>query len=262
MKSTLYAGCSLTAGFGFDKLKHDPSLWVNILHQEHPKLQLTELINVGITGASNYTIFKTVFDHICIRDDLAFVIVQWTSVPRYNLNLAIETYDTSKIFIPNLSHQTITHHERTYTGSYLKKIQNNFLSLLNDHYEILDLLRYVNWINTICKWKGIKVFHINGLCPWDPNYFTKLHDVTPDRYTPYTKSLLNTETREDTEIFILYERVHQDYASVGGIQPHTWLNLYESLRSQQIDTNNDNIHPGSKSNQIFSKLLASTLDNL
>jgi hypothetical protein len=262
MSSTLYAGCSLTAGYGFDGGKNDPALWVNILHQTFDKLQQTKLINVGIAGASNFTIFKTVFDYICKQDDLQFVFVEWTSVPRYNLNPALETYHTSIMFIPDLSQGTLRSHNVTYDGNYLQGIQDRFLSLLNDHYEIVDLLRYVNWINTMCNLKNIKVFHVNGICPWDKNYFKRLSNTKPSQLTDYTQHLLQVTTRDDKEIFEIYNKMHQDYDDVGGIQTQTWLNLYQPLTSLAVDTNNDNQHPGVESHQKFAKLLETTLDSV
>jgi len=260
--STLYAGCSLTSGFGFDGLQNDPALWVNMLHQTFDKLQQTKLINAGIAGASNFTIFKTVFDYICKQDDLRFVFVEWTSVPRYNLNIGLETYSTSILFTPNFSHNAICSHGVTYDGDYLQGIQDRFLSLLNDHDEIVDLLHYVNWINTMCDLKNIKVFHVNGICPWDKSYFKRLSNVKPSQLTDYTQHLLQVTTRDDKEIFKIYNNMHQNYDDVGGIQQQTWLNLYQSLHSLAVDTNNDDQHPGAESHQKFVKLLKTTLDSV
>jgi hypothetical protein len=40
-----------------------------------------------------------------------------------------------------------------------------------------------------------------------------------------------------------------------------WLNLYSSMQANKIDVNNDNVHPGIKSNNLYFELFSSLLTN-
>jgi hypothetical protein len=122
------------------------------------------------------------------------------------------------------------------------------------HLEILNLLYYVNSITNLAKLTNTEVFFINGLGPWDDNYFNQLTNVLPNSYTEFTKKLLNIENRDDKQIFALYEKIHNEYTEAGGIQSEYWINLYQSMKSTIVDYNNDDLHPGVQSNQNYSKL--------
>lgn len=94
-------------------------------------------------------------------------------------------------------------------------------------------------------------------------FFIKKENVLPYDYTYYTKKILNIANRDDDEIYALYNKIHSEYNSIGGIQESRWLNLYNSLGKNKIDVNSDRIHPGYESNQKYFKFLSQALlDNL
>jgi len=67
---------------------------------------------------------------------------------------------------------------------------------------------------------------------------------------------LQSDQRNDGESLEIYEMIHDCYNELGGIQENHWLNLYEPLRSKQVDiVLPDEPHPGYKSQQIFTDLL-------
>jgi hypothetical protein len=119
-------------------------------------------------------------------------------------------------------------------------------------------------VNVILKSAALtntQVFFVNGICPWDQDFFTIKNSVLPDQYTPYTQKILNTNNRDDQEIFALYEKMHQRFHAVGGIQHAHWLNLYDSMYQAQIDYNDDGLHPGYNSNNLYFDFLSSALES-
>ena len=268
MNITLFTGCSYTAGSGFELEKTDPGLWVNLLHKNAEVLQNTKLVNCGVSGASNDQIFIDTIEHI-LKYHTKFVFVEWTSYPRHLFNVGLETYATRVNFIPNCSieldntNQQLELNEITYTKKYLEELRDRVVTLNHPYYEISKIVSYVNILINLCKLKKCSIFFINGLCDWDQDFFIKKENVLPYDYTDYTKKILNIDNRDDDEIYALYNKIHSEYDSIGGIQESHWLNLYNSLRKNRIDVNSDNVHPGYKSNQKYFKFLSQALlDNL
>jgi hypothetical protein len=111
----------------------------------------------------------------------------------------------------------------------------------------------------LSKLTNTKVFFINGLCPWDHDFFNKKESVLPSEYTAYTQKMLNTSNRDDGEVFQLYNIMHDNFINSGGIHESLWLNLYNSMLAHKIDVNNDNAHPGIKSNNLYFELFSNLL---
>jgi hypothetical protein len=264
MDITLFTGCSYTAGAGFKLEKNDPGLWVNLLHKNVKLLQNTELVNCGGGGVSNDQIFTESVKHI-LKYDTKFVFIEWTSYPRHAFNLGLETYETKLVFIPNCPieldnpDQQLALNEITYTKKYLEELRDRVVTLNHPHYEISKIVSYVNILTTLCKLKKCSIFFINGLCHWDQDFFIKKENALPYDYTNYTKKILNVDNRDDDEIYTLYDKMHNNYNSMGGIQESHWLNLYNSLRKNRIDVNSDGLHPGYKSNQKYFEFLSQAL---
>lgn len=255
---TCFVGCSYTAGSGFKQEKFDPDFWPVLLHNNVSELTATEYVNLGIGGASNETIFSTAINAI-LDFNPKYIIVQWSSYPRAQLLLGLETYPATQLFSWDAELLDHNLHAVSYSSEYLTNIRNRFLSLEHPHNQIKNIVCYTNTLIKLADKVRSKIFFVNGLCDWDHNYFNKLENVLPDRYTEYTKKILDTETRNDNEIFTLYNLIHNDYQTLGGIHENLWLNLYNSLRHNQIDTNSDNRHPGKNSNQIFYNFLSQSL---
>lgn len=262
MSITLFAGCSYTAGVGFELEKNDPKLWVNLLYNKTDYLKQTTLLNVSKGGRSNAGIFQDAVWAI-LNHDVKYAFVAWTNCVRYEVSVGLECYATQVYFIPGQVQVDRNVNNDLYPASYLQNINDRLTTLAHPHYEIVNLAYYVNSLTRICDMKKCKLFFINALCDWDENYFIKKQNTMPEDYTNYTKQLLSIKTRDDEEIVKLYEKMHNEYSQAGGICTDKWLNLYDSLRSNLIDTNNDNLHPGLQSNlnyfKQFSKALQSKL---
>ena len=94
------------------------------------------------------------------------------------------------------------------------------------------------------------------MTPWPKDYFTKKEFTLPSELSEFERRILNVDTRDDEEIIKLYNKIHNDYQSYGGIHEEYWLNLYDSLRSLQIDdASSTDQHPGLLSQDVFVKKL-------
>ena len=259
MSHTVFAGCSYTAGSGFELEKTEPALWVNQLHDKF--FSHTNKLNISQAGRSNAGIFQDTIRAL-VDYSVDYAIVEWTSTPRYELELGFELYTTRQVFIPRTQCRPINTHSINYSSDYLSEIRDRFTTLAHDCYEILNLVEYVNTILKVSKLTNTQVFFVNGLCSWDHNFFVKKTDCLPDQYTKYTQKLLNSNTRDDDEVFQLYHKMHDNFDSAGNINQEHWLNLYDSMRNQRIDVNQDKLHPGIQSNNLYVEQFSKRLEQL
>lgn len=276
IKKIIFSGCSYTAGNGWTdtdpeesakiETKDCPHLWVNLCHTHLNSLKNLELINLGQGGASNTDIFtitmRAMSEH---GHNIDTIICQWTSMPRYNWNVGFELWDTSE----NIPHPDAKHRKHDvnlnrgdhWTRDYINDLTDRLRVLHHLHWEILKVVDYSHVIHSLAHKLGIaNVYFINGLCPWDQDYFTRLENVFPEQYTEFTKTqILNINNRDDQEIHALYKLAHDQYQQKGGIKPQAWINLYQSFHNLRIDHNHDGQHPGIQSNLVYYRLLQSRL---
>jgi hypothetical protein len=277
MKKIVFAGCSFTAGHGWDDIdpitssqieaKDYPGLWVNLCQKNIDRFQELELENLGVGGASNTEIFENVTRFMSKHSkDIDTIFCQWTAAPRYNFNVGFELWNTTEHFnlASMLSHDVNLNQGKSYSREYIKDLVNRLLVMHHIHWEILKIVDYTNIITRLANLLNIKnIFFINGLCPWDNNYFVELSNVDPESYTPFTKKeILNIETRDDKDIHTLYKLAHSQYNSAGGINSNLWINLYQSFHSLTIDKNFDLVHPGTQSNRTFFNIITNRLKEL
>jgi hypothetical protein len=265
MSKVVFAGCSFTAGNGWvDTNLHDslrteckdfPDLWVNLCYNNISQLSKLELLNIGHEGSSNTEIFESCIRVMSTEDSIKFLFCQWSSMPRYNFRVGIEPWEN---YIDNPK-------GNEYSKKYIEDLTNRFLVMHHLHGEILKVVHYSNTISNIGKKLGVKVYFINGLCPWDKDYFVQLkgNNVMPESYTKFTKNeILDINNKSDEDIFKLYNFIHNEYAQAGGIDPTQWINLYQSMATTKIDTNYDQIHPGIKSNQLYFQAVKNFLEKI
>lgn len=257
MKKVLFCGCSYTSGVGFELGSKEPQLWVNLLHQQG-KFSGCELVNVALSGRSNSGIFQDAVYNLTLNH-YDYAVVAWTSMPRYELDLGIETHSTRCVFHPNGIMRDVWCSDISYSKEYLQEINNRLTTLASYHREISNLIYYVNALINLSNKIQTKIFFVNSMCPWDNNYFKKVKAQLPSNYTDFTKQILYAEHRDDEAVFVLYNKIHQEYEQAGGIQQQHWLNLYSSQQSLKIDVASDNRHPGIKSNHIYFELLNSQI---
>jgi hypothetical protein len=265
MKKVVFTGCSFTAGNGWVdapaeksnqiECKDYPGLWINLCHADLAQLNKLELVNLGVGGASNTEIFENTVQAIGKHaNSINTIFCQWTSMPRYKFNAGLELWHTGEsIELTGRSKKDVHLSDGTvWTRAYLDDLLNRLNVLHHLHGEILKVVKYTNVLQALASTHNIKIYFINGLCPWDQNYFIRLTDFLPEDLTPFTKTdILNIESRSDSDINKLYKIMHNDYDTKGGIDPSCWVNLYSSMGANKIDTNYDNQHPGVKSNQLY-----------
>ena len=275
-KSILFTGCSFTAGSGWADLpaneslrvevKDSPYLWTNLCCKEISKFNNLEIINNSHGGASNSEIFESTVSALADRgSNIDTVFCQWTAMPRYRFNVGFELWNTSENFeFENRKHDVNLSNGTTWSREHINDLLNRLKAIHHLHWEILKVVKYSNYITKLSKMLGIQnVFFINGLCPWDQNYFTELHNVKPESYTNFTKQeILDIDTRSDDDIQKLYSLAHQHYNRTGGIENQHWINLYDSFLKNRVDVNFDNHHPGQKSNKLYSHLITTRLQQL
>jgi hypothetical protein len=273
MGKLVFSGCSLTAGNGWSntdnsgmiECKDHPDLWVNLCHKNILSLTDLELVNVAVGGSSNSEIFKNTVAAIAEHaDDIDILFCQWSSLLRYKFSVGFELWTTAEGLLPWQRGRTDVNLNRgdRYSRKYIDDLLDRFLLLHHVHYEIVKVVEYCNTLNQLADRFDITLYFLNGLCPWDQDYFVRLHDAMPEDYTPFTKTeILNIESRNDNDIFKLYNKMHDDYDQAGGIDPSQWINLYDSMLSNLVDFNYDNQHPGKHSNQFYFNQLNNFLNN-
>lgn len=272
MKKLIFTGCSFTSGSGWDAsdvckdVADHPNLWTNLVFDAIPKFANLQVQNHAQSGASNTEIFENTIEALSnYGDSIHTLFCQWTSMPRYNFTVGFELWNTKETFNKSWDQKQDVNLNRgdSWSREYIDDLVDRIRVLHHLHWEILKVVRYTNVIKKIARQLGITVFFINGLCPWDRDYFKELKDVKPESYTKFTKvEILNIDTRDDEDIYKLYSLAHQHYQQVGGIDESDWINLYDSYRAKQIDFNYDQQHPGTQSNQNYCNLIVNRLKQL
>ena len=275
MSKIVFTGCSFTAGTGWVDMadpnesrklecKNYPDLWVNLCATQIDQLKNLEVVNLGKGGASNIEIFANTVDAIgTFGAGIDTLFCQWTSMPRYNFDVGFELWTTREGLqrVTRSKHDVNLNRGDTWSRKYLDDLLDRFLVLHHLHGEIVKVVKYSSILQKLSQQLNIKLYFINGLCPWDQNYFVKLSGVLPEEYTLFTKKqILNIESRDDEDIFKLYDIMHNDYAQAGGIDLSNWVNLYDSMKQNMLDTNYDNHHPGIKSNQLYFQQIKNFLE--
>lgn len=267
MRKVIFSGCSFTAGDGWVDTtrksdKNSPYLWVNLCHSRIQKLKNLEIVNVGQSGASNAEIFQNTIRAIAEHNkDVDTIFCQWTSMPRYNYKIGLEMWNTDEDLFNYNTHNIKLSNGDRWSREYIRDLTDRLLVLHHLHWEIVKVVDFSNIILNIAKSLEIKnVFFVNGMCPWDDNYFNELHNVSPESYTSFTKKqILDIDSREDKDIHKLYSLIHQHYRDAGGIQESNWISLDQSFFKQAVDTNYDHFHPGIQSNELYYKIIEQRL---
>ena len=256
-KKILAVGCSVTFGHGLKLETDDPSLWVNQLVNH--KFRDHHVTNLSKTGADNHWIFKETACAL-IKNHYDVVIVGWTVISRLRNNIGLELYPTSTSFFKEEFDVNINNGIK-FTGKWLQETGDRLRKCYNDHWSILDLVKYVNILvymqETVAK---SKIYFVNSLIDFPNDLFHKKEFLTPYKLSDFEKNMLNFDFRDDAEIKELYNMIHSQYNQYGGIQENNWLNLYKSLFSMQVDdVSATDTHPGYTSQNIFAEYLISQL---
>lgn len=248
---TLIVGCSYTNGHGLNLEIDNPRLWANqLIEHITPGSHVT---NLATSGKNNHWIFTEACTALT-QDEYDIVLVAWTEQSRLNFNIGLETYVTNTMF---RDFDVNINPGITVSGKHLLSIGNELRKLQNDHWALLDLVKYVNILYDVqVKHCGKKLICVNSLLHIPKNYFVEQQFTLPSELSNFHQLMLSTDTRDDQEVKELYNLTHQQYRHYGGIRSELWLNLYQSLHSMNVDTVSDiDVHPGKVSQDFFAKYL-------
>jgi hypothetical protein len=254
-KKLLISGASVAAGAGLSDVDRKKFLWANQVGKESDY----QVENISVIGSDNLEIFLNTSNKI-LDDFYDLILVQWQSIPCKNLDLGLETYNTKlnligtrPIWDINLySHQKIT-------SKTLQSCRHVLMRYYKEHWEIKELVSYCKILSYLANNMGTKIKFINYNLPWDQNrFFDYIEWTYPSELDEFTKSLIDVDFRDDFEIKEIYKLIHWHYAAAGPVNPVDWLNLYDPLKTYQIDSiSTIDKHPGIQSQLIFkNKILA------
>ena len=252
-KKALVVGCSLTSGHMMAAGQDDPDharLWANQLLS---KLDDFKIINRSKTGVNNHWIFMEAMSALT-QDHYDLVLIQWTGLGRIFLPAGLELYDTYTTMANGLDINLVN--RSTLPGKWLQDLGNRLRSFSNLHWDILDIVRYVNILIQIQQLKKSKICFVDSGIQWNPGYFEKKSIASPAELSKFEKHILEVDHRDDSEIFNLYHKIHNQYQEYGNIQTDNWLNLYQPHKSWKVDTiAPDDDHPGWLSQDILAQCL-------
>ena len=260
MINILFSGCSFVQGTGLINEHNNPEHFSNILANNLFGNDY-HIHNIGVAGYSNERIFLDTL-HNLTKNQYDYAFVSWTSLARYVFWSGLELYECQTAFTSAVNMNEHNNNDISWSSKKLNEFNEMFLLLNHPHYYIRDLISYVNILIDVAKYKGIKLYFINNILPWDYSYFNCIEDnITPSMLTKYTNELLNSPNRDDEQINKLYSMMHNQYAEKGGINEPYWLNLYHSFFNMMIDVGNDNSHPGINSHKLFAEFLTNEFKN-
>jgi hypothetical protein len=256
----LFSGCSITQGIGLHHENQNSMHYANVLTSMMFNNNV-KVNNIGVAGYSNLRIFLDTCSELT-KSNYDFVFVGWTSYPRFYTWLGLQASEYPGIFLPGTDLDDFDGNDLSYSKKFLNNFRDSFSLISHAHYDILDIVRYVNILKTLAENKNTKIYFLNNFCHWDKNYFRQINvQVKLDLLTNYTNKVLNSKNRNDDEVNFLYKKIHKDYKSLGGIQEKLWLNLYNSMTSMCVDLGNDNLHPGPLTHQSYGNFLANKLSS-
>lgn len=263
MKKFLISGSSASAGYGLSNEEMMRSFWpTSLINAQFP---LCDITNTSIVGADNAEIFNETYANIR-TGNFTHAMVTWSLIPRTNINYGFELYRTSSPYVsfPNnfvdinlVNNQTIT-----IKDQIKQKFNTRYY---NYHWDILDLVIKCNLLIEIAKQYSCQIGFVNYCLPWKHQQFLKKVEwATPSELDEFTREILLSEDRDDSETKSLYDTMHSSYEKFGGIQESHWLNLYDPFYNHQIDfiESNTEGHPGPNSQSVIAELLQSKFDKV
>jgi hypothetical protein len=238
-----FVGCSFTEGEG---LENANDTYANLVANEFN----AECINLSKRGNSNHNIFLTaLYELVDNKPDMLFV--QWSALNRFwiypgpNTELALQ-----KVITQDYSYRDIY-----FPKKELQKLSDNWHLLNHDYKLIIDVIMYCKLLEKVSN--NTQVVFINGLLPWTEEIFSDSPiDNFEQELSKYTKSLLDFENRNDNELTMLINELRQLGKNCNNTM---WVNKFNSMFNNIIDTGTDNKHPGIKSHKQYADMIINYL---
>jgi len=244
-----FNGCSFTEGAGFEVKDRDTYIYDRLV-ANHFGWNRT---NIGSIGSSNTTIFMRSARAI-MSNKYNIVLNQWTGLNRQwfypGPDCAYSIYDDSSNF---------EYRDLFFDAKFNTMFKNTVRLMNHDYPKIIELIDYTNILNTLGKVNNTKVYHINGLVPWQDDLIKEInHSDLENSLSSYTKEIIDFNQRDDNEISALVLKL-QDYFK--NIDTTKWINLFKSFDSQRIDRGPLGHHPGPESHKIMAEHIINFMEN-
>ena len=250
MNKICFNGCSFTVGEGFPAKSRNKFIYDRIVCRELN----SERKNIANGGSSNLLIFQRSLYEI-MHGDSDIVFNQWSGLNRLWLSPGPEVW----FFTNDKKHKTFSYRDLYFNEKELMKLKNNLLLMNHDYQNIIDLCLYVETLNNLGKLYNKKIYHINGLLPWQNDLIT-IYDPK-DLYNSldsYTKEILDFDSRDDSEIIYFFEKLRNTVKSVDTTK---WVNIFDSWRANITDAGPEGHHPGIQSHQWMADKVINFLEN-
>jgi len=227
----LIAGCSFSSGWGF---QDQTQTWPHKLSQ---KLDLN-LCNVAETASSNQDIFLSVLKAQHCTFDVK--LVQWTALNRITVSpLPVN----SKVILSY--HNPYLEQALPEFSSQEVKTFVQILTVLNQdwkhYFDLVDMIEILQ--------KDPSVYFINGLLPWDAEFFSRKWTVPIQVQNKFLEFLLQVEQFDDPQLCVLLKKIIH---ARNRIDQSRWINLTNSWESSKIDTvSTTDPHPGAASQLVY-----------
>ena len=263
-KKALIVGCSLTAGFEMYEEK-DTGL-SSRYNPRHPRIWATQLMsqlgnfeihNLSEPGVNNNWIFMKAMTELA-QTHYDLVLIQWTFLDRIYLPVGLELYHTHTMLAGEKDVNLVS--KVKLSAPWLRDVGRRLQLLNNHHWDILNLVKYVNILKSFQDLRHGKVCFVNGAVNWSRDYFTKKQISFPSELSQFEREMIDSDNRDDEETKAIYDMIHNQYSNSGSCQFENWLNIYDPLLTQKIDSIAPNdIHPGYISQDFFAEMLFPTL---
>ena len=245
-----FNGCSFTVGEGFPEEQRDTYVYDRLICRS---LKATHK-NIAKEGSSNLLIFQRCLREI-MHSNSDIIFNQWSALNRLWLSPGPDAW----IFVNDEKYKTFSYRHLHLSEKKLKDLKNNLLLANHDYQNIIDLCLYVETLDNLAKKYNKKVFHINGILPWqkdlvdsytDNNLYNDLH--------PYTKEILDFNDRNDAEILYFFKKLRD---AIKLLDKNTWVNMFNSWQSNLVDDGPVGHHPGIESNKWMSEQVLNFMEN-
>lgn len=227
-----FNGCSFTVGEGFPANDRDHYIYDRLVSK---RFQF-DRTNIAQGGSSNYNIFmRTAAAVKSNHYDLIFV--QWTALNRIWLSPGPDTY----VFTNADSSDGFRYRDLYFSSAEISNLKNILLLLNHDYQNILDLIDYCGILDTMSTQTKTNLIYLNGLLPWKDDLTKPLGKDLSSYLSPYTKHMLDFDTRDDEEIVKYFTILKNKFLE---LDQDKWVNLFDSFSSNVVDTGPEGHHPG------------------
>ncbi len=234
MKNVCWNGCSFTVGEGFSESIRDSYIYDRLISKEFN----FKSTNIAVSGSSNLEIFKRTAQIIYNNNFYDIIFVQWSALNR----IWFRPGPDCCFFLNDERYPDFRYRDIYLNAPTKTKLKETLLLLNHDYHNILDLIDYCCAIECMAKTANVKVVFINGLVPWTKELSQPLdHSDLNKSLSDYTKFLLDFGTRDDPEIVAFFQQLQQKFSL---LNKDLWVNLFESMHNNTLDTGPQGHHPG------------------